>query len=211
MHFKTSQAVGALALTAALAATTEAAAQSKPPLTRKLPTETVDIHEDEILPAQPTTLSERVMQVDAIVRGRVQLFNVRSIRKVDLPPGVDPKYGLDVYTDHSVTVLEVLKADPRLPASGRLQVAQAVGEAVVDGVRVRRKNDTFQQFAPGDEYVFFLRWDPSRERFRVLASDAFRLVDGKVESQGHAGYAKQSSGITKADFLTQLREVTAPR
>jgi hypothetical protein len=210
MHFRTSQVTGALALTFTLATAASVAAQGKP-LTRTLPTETIYINEDEILPAQPTTLSQRVTQVDAIVRGRTQLFNVRAVRRSDLPPGVDPKYGLDVYTDHTVTVLEVLKGDPRLPASGQLQVAQAVGEAVVDGVRVRRKDDTFQQFVPGEEYVFFLRWDPSKERFRVLSSDAFRLADGKVESQGHATYAKQSSGITKSEFLTQLREVVTPR
>lgn len=209
MCFKTARCIGLLALTFALAAAASAAAQG-PPLTRTMPIETIDIYEDEILPAQPVTLAARVAKVDAIVRGRTQRLDVRTRRKTDLPPGLDPKYGLDVYTEHRVIIYEVLKADPRLPAVGApLQVVQAVGEAVVDGVRVRRQDHSFQQFAPGEEYVFFLNWDPSRECFQVLSSDAFRLTDGTVESPGRAAYARQSVGATKADFLTQLREAIA--
>lgn len=169
--------------------------------------ETITIFEDEVEDG-PMSLSERVFEVDAVIRCRVESGRVKASRKA-VRPGVDPKYGLDVFTEQIVSVLEVIKADERLPKDGgRLVIAQPVGETVVNGVRVRR-DTTFKQFAPGEEYVLFLSWNPSRQLFSVLPSDTFGLKDAQVVPKGPAAYATRETGSTETDFLTRLRGTKA--
>lgn len=167
--------------------------------------ETITIYADEV-DYGPKSLSERVFEVDAVIRCRVESGRVKTSRKA-VPALANSKYGvdLDVFTEQIVTVLEIIKTSERLPKEGgRLAIAQPVGEGVIDGVRIRRET-TFKQFAPGEEYVLFLRWDESRQLFSVSPSDAFGLKNGKVTPGGRVSHAAREAGSEEGDFLTRLR------
>lgn len=150
------------------------------------------------------SLSERVFEVDAVIRCRVESGRVKTSRRA-AASFVNPKHAVDVFTEQIVTVLEIIKTSERLPKEGgHLAIAQPVGDGVIDGVRIRR-DTTFKQFAPGEEYVLFLRWDESRQLFSVLPSDTFELKNGKVAPAGRASHAVREAGSEVGEFLARLR------
>jgi hypothetical protein len=174
-------------------------------------TETVTLHVDEVDDESKTTI-DRAGEVDAIIRCRVQGGHVKAGRKT-VPPGVARKYSVDVFTEHAVKVLEVLRGDARLAAEGQeMRVAQSVGEVVIEGVRVKRDEPDYPVFAPSEEYVLFLQWDSSRGVFSVVSSsDAFRIEHGAITSPGVLSYARSENGKPADDFVATLRSLAPGR
>jgi hypothetical protein len=166
------------------------------------------IHVDEVVPASaPRTLAARLAQVDAAIRCRVERSSTRAIQN-SVPVGVNPALGAEPVTEHTVTLLEILKVGPKLPVtSSEMTIFQPVGAALIDGVNVVKEHGTFRAFAVGEEYVLFLKWDSVLGEFEVNnGADAFLLRDGAVATSGDWPHSRGEQGIPVPQFLAHVRE-----
>jgi len=121
---------------------------------------------------------------------------------------VNPALGAEPVTKHTVTLLEILKAGPKLPVtSPEMTIFQPVGAALIDGVNVVKEHGTFRAFAVGEEYVLFLKWDSVLGEFEVnTGADAFLLTDGSVATSGDWPHSRGEQGIPVPQFLAHVRE-----
>jgi hypothetical protein len=175
-----------------------------------IPQRTVTIHTDEVIPASaPQSLAERLSQVDAAVRCRIERSDVRVIQK-EVPVGVDPIYGSEPETDHTVTVLELFKGNIRLPVLGfTTTIGQPIGTAVVNGTNIVRDGEKFRPFLAGEEYVLFLTWNAARAQFEVQKpADAFLLTGGVVTTSQSWPYSRGQSGAMVPEFLGRIRSAS---
>jgi len=166
------------------------------------------IYVDEVVPADaPRTLTGRLAQVDAAIRCRIERTSTRVIRN-SVPVGVDPALGAEPVTEHTVTLLEILKADPKFPAtSSEMTVSQPVGLAVIDDAIVEKVNGAFRVFTVGEEYVLFLKWDSVLGEFQVInEADAFLLKDGVVATSSGWPHSRGHQGVPVPQFLAHVRE-----
>jgi hypothetical protein len=171
---------------------------------------TIAKHTDPIAVLQPQTLPDRIRQADAAIRGRVVRTEVRYQRE-ELPPGVDPVYGIHPETQQAVEVLEIVKDHPRLAIpSLTVTVLQPVGTVIVDGVRVVKDADRMRGWLPGEEHLLFLHWDRGRAVFTVASEDdIFLLNNGVVATQGHSTAARAARNLPIPEFLTQVKAAAA--
>jgi hypothetical protein len=173
----------------------------------------ITIHTDEIvLPSQAQTLAQRLKQVDASVRVRIERSQAVAAQKT-VPAGVDPIFRNEPEMQYAITVLEVLKDNGRLPVTGfTTTVVQPAGSIVVDGRRIDKDIDRFRLFSPGEEYVLLLEWDAARGAFAVKKpSDAFLVSGSKVVVTGRAPYADAQAGILVPEFLARMRAAASAR
>lgn len=172
---------------------------------------TITIHTDDVVPeSQPQSLTGRLAHVEGAIRARVVSSQVRAIRE-DVPPGVDPAYGIQPETEQTVRVLEILKDSVRFPIVGMtMTVTQPVGTVVVDGVRVVKDLDKLRPWSPGDEVVLLLKWDQTRSGFVTrTADDSFLLTSGVVWTNGHLAVSKAQRGVAIPEFLARIRSAAS--
>ena len=168
------------------------------------------IYLDQVIPDAPRTLGGRLRQVDAAIRCRIEHSDVRVVHN-EVPPGIDPSVGVEPATEHVVTVLEVFKAHPQVPAVGlTTTIRQPVGTVVVDGITIIKTDGTVRVFQSGDEYVLFVRWNAAEDAFEVQnAGDVFQLTGGGVAASPWP-YARDVQGIPIAEFLARMRTAAIP-
>jgi hypothetical protein len=151
-------------------------------------------------------LTDRFGQVDAAVRCRIERSQVRVVQPPDTPDTVDPALAGHPETEHTVTVLEILKDNPKLAGVGfTMPVLQPVGTAVVNGVRLVKDGCPFRPFAQGEEYVLLLTWNAARAGFTVSAADTFLMTGAAVTTPGNAPYAAAQKGVLAPEFLARVR------
>lgn len=172
---------------------------------------TRNIYVDLVVPENaPRTLRDRLLQVDAAIRCRVERSASHSVVR-DVPPGVDPSIGTEPVTENVVTVLEIVKTSARLPSVGRTTtVLQQIGSIVVDGVRIVKHNGGFKAFKPGEEYVLFLNWNASDGAFEVVNdADAFLITGGVIVASPHWPHSRGEQGRDATQFMTSVRSAAA--
>ena len=166
------------------------------------------IYVDEVVPASaPRTLADRLAQVDAAIRCRVERNSTRVIQE-SVPVGVNRALSAEPVTEHTVILLEIFKTSPKLPVgNSEMTILQPVGAALIDGVDVVKEHGTFRAFAIGQEYVLFLKWDSVLGEFEVNTSaDAFLLTGGSVATSEDWPHSRGEQGIPVSQFLAHVRE-----
>lgn len=154
----------------------------------------------------------RLAQVDAAIRCRIEFSEVIAVPDPNsVPSGADPKVGAPFpVTQHTVTVLEVIKPDLKVPAAGgSLMVAQPVGTVDWKGYKVKVVAGKFRPFAAGEEYVLLLEWNAGLSMYYATANDSFRLAHGVVDTPGDAEYTRKQAGAEVAAFMRHLRTAAA--
>jgi hypothetical protein len=171
------------------------------------PQEPITIYKDEVLTEpQPKDVMDRVAQVDAVVRCRIDKSEVTVFADSNPPPGLDPLLATDVMTEHAVTVLEVIKRAQEVPSvRSPLVVLQQAGAATVKGRLIQNPPGVFPPFVRGEEYVLFLNWNARLDHYVVAASDAFLISGESISTPGHKQYAAHEASASASEFLGRLR------
>jgi len=164
----------------------------------------IEIYADSIEPPAKD-LADRVGQLDAAIVARVNFSEVKEEPNPHPHPG---PYGAFpwVTTEMVVTILDVLKANPRLPGvNSTVRISQPLGSVTWNGKTVVRRDGKGHALEPGGEYVLLLRVSPTGQ-FVLLANDTFRLSSGTVETPSAAKYALGQAGLGRSEFVARVRE-----
>src|SRR5262245_6533182 len=172
----------------AFAATVAAQQPSKVP-----DSQTIEIVTDSMEPPAKD-LADRVGQLDAAIVARVNFSEV--IAEPNPHPHPVPYGAVPWVTSEAVvTILEVLKANPRLPGvNSTIRISQPLGSTTWNGKTVVRRDGKGNALEPGGEYVVLLRVSPTGQ-FVLLANDTFRVSSGTVETPSEAKYALGQAGL----------------
>jgi hypothetical protein len=93
------------------------------------PQRTVRVYSDSLVEGPETTVVQRVREVDAIIRCRVDRTEVRTLPSPDSAINDDPIAGIRVLTFDTVTVAEILKQNPNVVPAQNFRAAPACSSA----------------------------------------------------------------------------------
>jgi hypothetical protein len=178
----------------------------------------IEIFVDRGTESEPTDLSGRFSQVDAAIRGRVVLSEVKAVpRRPDLRNGEAPIRSAEtgdipyITTENVITVLEVFKSHPQMPTvNSVIRVSQLLGTTTWNGRTVIRHDGRANGLEPNAEYVLLLKWSSNGTQFILQPNDIFRISSGQVETPATAAYARAHAGMSTQDFLVRIRGLRGP-
>jgi hypothetical protein len=137
------------------------------------------------------------------LRDAIAIVRMRIVRSA---PGESCRpTGFCVCTDHLVTISDVMKSRERRIGIGTIRFVQEgaslAGDPRAGGARA---------YAPGEEFVAFLRWDPAVNAFLALNGSLymFPVRDGRVEFRP-TDAPGMFDGMTVEEFSLALRALLA--
>jgi hypothetical protein len=143
------------------------------------------------------TLTETILAVDAVVRGRVL--------------GGEPRDTKDnVTTAYRFKVDEIIHALGGHPVDeSEITILRNIGDRDRGAYIERTIDSDFPPFELGQQYVVFLNWDPYRDAWvpGIGPDSVIDITTAVVRSPGYADLTKAQKGKPAAEYLELLRRL----
>jgi len=149
----------------------------------------------------PVGLTELVKSCDLIAR--VVVLDARSRLSED---------ERSMHSDYSVQVLDQYFSRRVLDPAENIVVTKPGGTMTIDGYQYAVYEHDFPALQSGEEYILFLKFDPSIRRYIVPdgAQGAFTNVGGIVEQVSGIG-RDERGGVPIAEFTDELTDIIKSR
>lgn len=148
--------------------------------------------------APPPTLREMALAAGAVVRAKVTGSRPR-----------DGRGGTRVETAYSFRVIEVIQnfGSPVVDEQKPLTVLRYGGDRIRDKDILSVYESDFPPFAPGTEYVLFLKWNPDIQLWEIMWGPAgvIQIADARARPWSKAKPVNTIEGRNAAEVLDILR------
>lgn len=153
----------------------------------------------------PADLPEIMKESDLIARVLV-LDNGRSRLSKD---------ERSIYSEFTVQVLDQFFSARNLKLTEKLVVTKPGGTMMIEGYPITGREPDFPPFEANEEYVLFLKFDPSTGQYLVPygAQGAFRNIGGVVEqvAKGSPIWDRDRGRVPIGEFTQELTRILAAR